>query len=312
MNKTLLFLALPVFLASCGSNGGDKTGAAEGQTDSPTTSTEITFGIYSDTLPCADCNGILTELIILPDTTYRLSERKIGPDGRPSGSGLDRGVYSFPADGKIKLTSRGQGNPERILEIGDRTFRFTDVQATANMNDLTLDLAEEVIGKKGGELVYYKTKPFNGHPTMVYSYVKGNDIHISKAYLDIAPEAEKAIVAYYAAQYNSGCEGNACALSEALKMDDAAMKTLVNKWMPTEALHERNADSHLALLFIVQNGDQFQVNYNVMDKDMMMMGASDVFKLVDNKFEISHQPLTARGQQKKLPNAQKPSGRNKQ
>ncbi|MBX7052737.1 MAG: copper resistance protein NlpE [Flavobacteriales bacterium] len=314
MKKTIFFLALPLIAASCGPKNDPAHTDNSGHSEQPGQQPALIYGVYSDTLPCADCPGILTELAILPDTTYRLSERKLGADGRPANSSLDRGVYSFPSNGHLKLTSRKEGHPEKMFEIGEKQFKSTEALGSQASADLTLDLKEEVKGKKNGEYVYYKTTPFNGHPTMVYSYVKGNDIHIGKAYLDVAPESERAIVAYYASQFNTGCEGEACTLAEALGMDEASMKTVANKWMPAETLHPKRADAQLALLFIMQNGNQYQVNYNVMGQDNSMMSATDVFILKDNQFTVEHKAQTAQGSKENKPSVKsekKPSGRSK-
>lgn len=50
---------------------------------------------YSDTLPCASCEGIFTELSILDDSTYFLSEAYIGEQSQPFGS---FGGYSREGD----------------------------------------------------------------------------------------------------------------------------------------------------------------------------------------------------------------------
>lgn len=43
-------------------------------------------GYYSDTLPCLDCPGILTDLWVRSDSTFILQERRLGHDSIPMGT----------------------------------------------------------------------------------------------------------------------------------------------------------------------------------------------------------------------------------
>ncbi len=244
-------------------------------------------GAYSDTLPCSDCMGILTELIIQPDTTFVLRERYLGDDGRPQKSNSAKGVYTWQSEGnKIKLTSSSPDFAERFYEVSNGNLTATGgSNATGGRFDLTLDLQEKTIGKKGSEFVMQRTKPFTKYPVQVFNYITGNDIHIHSSFLSVTSEAEKAIIAYYAIQYNSGCDDSGCALLSAMNLDITSAAALVNKWMPTAKLgsddvnRESRGKNQLAMLFFVKSNDGLQVKYNLTDATRQMSIGSDEFNI---------------------------------
>lgn len=108
--KKIFYLGMAViFLASCQSNQKQK--AAENAADSIAASVDSTLAdtsaaedvvnkklmeSYAGTLPCADCEGIKTELSVYSDNTYVLKETYLGKgDGKP-----------FESTGKLN-TERG-------------------------------------------------------------------------------------------------------------------------------------------------------------------------------------------------------------
>jgi len=59
--------------------------------DAPTTDTAVETAVpavasfYSDTLPCADCQGIVTKIVFHPDSTYTMTELYLGKEKIPAG-----------------------------------------------------------------------------------------------------------------------------------------------------------------------------------------------------------------------------------
>ncbi|WP_142684435.1 copper resistance protein NlpE [Chitinophaga polysaccharea] len=96
--KYLPLLLLPVVFAACQSSG-----TTAGQSDNtavnpaPDTATAVT---YSGTLPCADCEGIVTELTLqrLPENHFTLKETYQGKNQTFPSEGTYTIVHGTPAD----------------------------------------------------------------------------------------------------------------------------------------------------------------------------------------------------------------------
>jgi hypothetical protein len=292
------FLGIHLLLTSCGGSSDHSKESIGNGANHENNQPHLAFGIYADTLPCMDCPGVYTELTILPDTTYSLSEWQMSESGRPTNSKLDRGIYSFTEGGKIKLTSRKEGNPERLMMAGDRALTLEPNGNTPSQGDFSLEMKEDWKASMEGANVFYKLSPFNGHPTMVFNSLKGNEIHIAKKYLEIASQAELAIVSYYAIKFSTGCDADKCALIEALAMDIQEIQNLIGKWLPTEGNLARSSSDHLLSLFILQNGNDFQVNYSFSDADNNVINGNDVFKLNSDRFDVIHNATNKRAGQK--------------
>ncbi len=244
-------------------------------------------GVYSDTLPCSDCPGIVTDLTLKPDTTFELHERHLLHEGRAVKSESYSGVYSFTDDfKKMKLTSSMNGGKTRVFEVGKNLLLATDVSTSGvGQPDLSLDFQEKIVDQIGDDYVMYTTAAFSNFPVQVFSFLPGNNIHIHKTFLDGASDAEKAIVLYYALQYASGCDDHGCSLQNAINLNNSEADALLNKWMPSVQINGNvNADKtrihpQLALLFFIKNGNKIQVNYNLVDQDKAMSSAMDEFEI---------------------------------
>ncbi len=98
-------IALPIllfsFLAAC------TTAPSEEQETTVVTKQDIVpvewTGYYEDTLPCADCEGILTQLWVRSDSTFVRRDRYLGRDSVPFGT---IGKWSV-ANGLLRVTSAG-------------------------------------------------------------------------------------------------------------------------------------------------------------------------------------------------------------
>jgi uncharacterized lipoprotein NlpE involved in copper resistance len=74
---------------------------------------------YADTLPCASCEGIFTELAILDDSTYFLSESYIGEQSQPLGS-----FGSFSREGDILTLGAADDSARRFKIMEDRIVQL--------------------------------------------------------------------------------------------------------------------------------------------------------------------------------------------
>lgn len=92
--KYLPLLLLPVVIAACQSSGTTTGQSAEHSSD---TALSVT---YSGTLPCADCDGIVTELTLekQPDNHFTLKETYQGKNQTFPSEGTYTIVHGTPVD----------------------------------------------------------------------------------------------------------------------------------------------------------------------------------------------------------------------
>ncbi len=281
-------------LAAC---GGQKTepNAAATATGQPSTGNPYSdvAGVYQDTLPCSDCQGTITELTLHPDSTFLLRERMLNAEGRPAKSMNTRGVFSF-VDGssKIKLTSSEAGAVTRTFEVTSDGLLASEAQAQAG-TDVTLDIRERIVGKVAGEFISYRLSDKGTYPSVIYMNMPGSDIVINKPALDRMKEGEKAVLAYYAAQYNTGCDGSRCALEEAMGTDKVALETLARKWMDSadlpsaDAMRESRLKTKLVFVNVNLQQNKLTVNYSTVGADYTMAQGTDVFEVTENAVKLS-------------------------
>ena len=93
----------------------------EGVETEETTGATQWVGLYADTLPCADCPGILTQLDLRADSTYVMRDRYLERDSIPYGTS---GQWTVSGD---MLTLNTADVPIRWKLEGDRLVRrYTD------------------------------------------------------------------------------------------------------------------------------------------------------------------------------------------
>ena len=116
MKNNIKFLALLaitiVFMASCTTQDsknkeeqsatGDKTEKVETETTNPdpahTSQNALDWeGVYQGTIPCADCEGIQTEIKLFGDKTYLKSAKYLGKDESIFTS---KGSFTWSEDGR--------------------------------------------------------------------------------------------------------------------------------------------------------------------------------------------------------------------
>lgn len=154
MKKSIIALSLAsVFLVAC-----SKTDNKNNQEQTPTAASEAVAvdsahtaensldwnGTYKGVLPCADCEGIETELELKADKTYELKETYLGKgDGKAFES---KGSFQFDANNTsvIKLDKTGDN---RKYFVAEGYLKALDMEG----NEITGDLADKYELKKEAE-----------------------------------------------------------------------------------------------------------------------------------------------------------------
>jgi uncharacterized lipoprotein NlpE involved in copper resistance len=100
-------------------------------------------GTYQGVLPCADCEGIDTELVLNEDGTFKRTMTYLGKEGEPV---VNEGSFTWTADG---------GTVE--MTIGDETARYFVGESYATQldmegNKITGDMADKYVLQKSRNL----------------------------------------------------------------------------------------------------------------------------------------------------------------
>lgn len=140
-------ILMAVVLASCGGNEADHAqgvGPAAKEVV-PTPYVQVTHdslpGGYAGTLPCGDCNGVVTRLELLADGTYKVNEKF---DGKGEGAMLDSdGKWSLDVgSGRVTLDPAAQDWEDRLFDVlSNGSLRPLDGNGTPYSTEGTNDLA---------------------------------------------------------------------------------------------------------------------------------------------------------------------------
>ncbi len=143
MKKIVLILALSSFaLAACSKPDEKTTTKAEGaptieQTQAPASSTAVPHsehnaqnsldwhGTYKGLLPCADCEGIETELKLNADNTFELEEEYKG--GKGEGKKFEsKGKFTFDSTGSMITLDKNAA--ERKFFVGENFIESREIE----------------------------------------------------------------------------------------------------------------------------------------------------------------------------------------
>lgn len=94
-------------------------------------------GSYSGTLPCADCAGIETRLMLNQDLSYRIQTTYLGKD---ENNFEKEGTFSWNADGNTITLSDMEDGPRQYF-VGENTLTQLDQEG----NRITGDLAQKYV-----------------------------------------------------------------------------------------------------------------------------------------------------------------------
>ncbi|GAM31611.1 copper resistance protein NlpE [Acinetobacter calcoaceticus] len=156
MKKTLLSVALvSALLVACSKNENKADTTAQASAPAQTTESNNNAvdtahtaensldwdGTYKGTLPCADCEGIKTELELKDDKTYELTETYLGKgDKNPFET---HGTFTFDKDNTSVITLDDKGQNRKFF-IGENTATALDMEG----KKVEGSLAEHYVLKK--------------------------------------------------------------------------------------------------------------------------------------------------------------------
>lgn len=149
----ILFMAF-VSLASCKTNKQSQISSVKSQADNSMTSVDWA-GTYQGILPCADCEGIKTQIILNKDLSYLLETKYIGKDDKV-----------FQAKGNFKWDKTGSkitldNTEKQIYQVGENRLFLLD----KDEKRITGNLADKyILEKEKTELTgkYWKLVRLNG------------------------------------------------------------------------------------------------------------------------------------------------------
>lgn len=119
-------------------------------------------GIYKGTIPCADCEGIQTELTLMEDGNYERRTTYLGKDGETHS---DKGNFTWNDAGSSVTLSLEDGGTQQY-QVGENMLFHLDGEG----NRITGDLAENYI------LMKNKTDPWLENKKWVLTELMGKQI----------------------------------------------------------------------------------------------------------------------------------------
>lgn len=249
----------------------------------------------------------LINLALKADSTFSLIEQNESLMATPVNGNLTKQEAALESTGKFLVQANGAIVILNFNEASRESLRFSyadnkliklggDVPSGKIASDnFTLYRNTKVVGTLNNFLVNYETKAFTRYPVQVFLWTAANNVKIHKPYLDVAPENEKALIAYYCMRYNTGCDEVGCALTTALGMNEDAQKEAVVKWMPqvegakaavNNPLPAKERE-RLTMLFLLKTPRGFSVNYTLLtSKDENIRNMED-FELVDGTWKLN-------------------------
>lgn len=133
-------------LTGCGNN--QKNGGEAGESDSIFVDTVHTSmnsldyeGIYAGTLPCADCSGIRTEIVLRGDSTYSMTTVYEGKGDEKKNTFKEDGKYAWNDAGSVIILNN---DSSQLYQVGEEQLIALDMQG----NRITGDLADMYILRK--------------------------------------------------------------------------------------------------------------------------------------------------------------------
>lgn len=176
MDRSLRFLLLVVAVVAGSCNSTRNTADSGRRHDKHNSNNSIDWsGTFRGIIPCADCVGIRTELILSDDLGYQLRTYYIGKPGRVN---LDTGSFKWNEQGNtITLDESG-----KQFEVGENSVTILDQQG----NKFTGQFHELYVLKKHTpdnkiERKYWKLIELKGQP------VTGKQGNQKEAYLFLDP-----------------------------------------------------------------------------------------------------------------------------
>lgn len=115
---------LSIMASSCNKNTVAVTASESLATSENSMNSLDWAGRYSGTLPCADCEGMATTLVLYSDLTYRLSLVYLGKNAEKFTS---KGSFSWDENGSI-VTLKGIENVPHKFKVGENQLIQLDME----------------------------------------------------------------------------------------------------------------------------------------------------------------------------------------
>ena len=142
MKKIFLLLALPVMLAACQAPTAPTHEASTMVDTHHTAENSLDWaGRYTGLLPCADCEGIQTQLTLHADKTYVLEEHYV-KNGRASHPSSQTGRFQFDASHPA-LIRLDDSTHQRVYFIGEGYAEARDAQGNKISSQLNYRLQQQ-------------------------------------------------------------------------------------------------------------------------------------------------------------------------
>ncbi|MBL7962855.1 MAG: copper resistance protein NlpE N-terminal domain-containing protein [Flavobacteriales bacterium] len=140
----LCLLGCLFLLGACSTPAGPTDEAARAPTPAPDAHTSRNAldwaGTYSGTVPCADCEGIATQLTLNTDGTYTLRTAYLGKNTGPF---VQEGSFTWKDDGNHIVLQGNEGRPG-IYQVGEERLIQRDLEG----KPITGDLADRYVLNK--------------------------------------------------------------------------------------------------------------------------------------------------------------------
>jgi len=147
ISKLSIAVCAACLLAVYACNDNTKTDNANGKADSsvlppevnhPTATTLDWNGTYKGVLPCADCQGIETTLMLNKDSTYEITTKYLG--GKKEVGVNEKGTFSWNAEGNTITLSNAKDRPAQYF-VSENKVTQLDMQG----NKITGDMAAKYV-----------------------------------------------------------------------------------------------------------------------------------------------------------------------
>lgn len=168
--KLLLVLSVAAFTAYACTN---KSKTSESNVpDMHTSQISLDWqGVYSGVLPCADCEGIETELTLNGDETYKLKTTYLGVENENSYT--KEGKFSWVDGNTVKLDGIAENEAPSLYKVEENRVRHLDLEGNviegelANFYILTKE-GNPVVEDKRWQLVELNGKAVEGNAENYY------------------------------------------------------------------------------------------------------------------------------------------------
>lgn len=235
--------AAALALAACGSKNEQPAGSASGAENQVNGLGDLA-GQYEGTFTCPTCQDVRSILVVQPDSTFQM--RTVYKVNGNDSISTQAGTAQLASAGSLTLVESGDSSASHTLTFTDASvMTYASGDKSGSFTRKTKVIADE----PGRRLSYWVSEPDSTRSIQVYQNTR-NFVNIHKRYLDGASADQKALVAYYAEVYNTGCKAGRCELTDALGIAERGGKE------HREIVRTRvSADSALASLGELAMGD---------------------------------------------------------